>query len=48
MVRNRQSNWGTQEILLHEIAKQLDRLIKLMGVVANNVSTTTTTTTIAP
>lgn len=46
MTRSRQSNWGTQEKLLYEISQQLDRLIKLMGVVANNVSTTTTTTTI--
>lgn len=46
MTRSRQTNWGTQEILLHEISKQLDRLTKIMGVVANSVSTTTTTTTI--
>lgn len=45
MTRSRQSNWGTQEILLHEISKQLDRLTKIMGVVAENVKTTTTTTT---
>ena len=47
-MKKRQIGWSQQEILLHEISKQLDRLIKLMGVVARNVSTTTTTTTIAP
>lgn len=35
---------GPDVKLLREISKQLDRLIKLMGVVANNVTTTTTTT----
>ena len=44
-MKRAQIGWGTQEKLLHEISKQLDRLIKLMGVVANNVTTTTTTTT---
>lgn len=35
----------SQEVkLLREISKQLDRLTKIMGVVANNVTTTTTTT----
>ena len=44
MVKRSQIGWGAQEKLLHEISSQLDRLIKLMGVVANNVTTTTTTT----
>ena len=42
-MKNAQIGWGAQEKLLHEISKQLDRLIKLMGVVANNTVTTTTT-----
>jgi hypothetical protein len=42
---SKKSNWTTQEKLLYEISKQLDRLIKLMGVIANNTATTTTTTT---
>ena len=47
-MKKREIGWGQQEILLYEISKQLDRLIKLMGVVARNVSTTTTTTTTTP
>jgi len=45
MVKRAQIGWGAQEKLLHEISSQLDRLIKLMGVVATNTAPTTTTTT---
>ena len=38
MVRPRQIGWGNTEILLDEISKQFNRLIRLVGVVANNVS----------
>ena len=46
MSRNSQIGWGPQEKLLYDITKQLDRLIKLMGTIANSVTTTTTTTTV--
>jgi len=36
---------GPDVKLLREISKQLDRLIKLTGVVVSNLTTTTTTTT---
>lgn len=42
---SKRSNMSNEEKLLYEILKQLDKLTKLMGVVANSVSTTTTTTT---
>jgi len=45
MTKRAQIGWSPQEKLLHEISKQLDRLIKLTGKVVNNTETTTTTTT---
>ena len=42
---NKQIGWGTQEKLLWQISKQLEKLIK---VTYNIGSTTTTTTTITP
>lgn len=40
-----QIGWSANTKLLKEISKQLDQLIKIMGVVADNVTITTTTTT---
>ena len=45
MVANRQIGQDPQSLLLWEISKQLERLIKLVGQVANNTVTTTTSIT---
>lgn len=39
-IMNRETSWGQNEILLNEILKKIERLIKVSG------NTTTTTTTI--
>lgn len=44
MARRREIGWSQEEILLHDILKQLEQLTK---VIAQLVPTTTTTTTLS-
>lgn len=46
-IPSRQTGWGVEENLLHQISEQLERLTRVIYNIPNH-TTTTTTTTLAP